>query len=217
MADTPPADASTGTPPKTAGTRLDDPPDLADTDPEVTAIHRVIAALGSLDEAARRRVLDYVGRRYGMSTGAGGAAESPHSPFAFAPSPPPRGSGTQVRPPGLDIRSLKEEKQPGSLTEMVALVAYYLREVATPPERKDTITTPDVEKYFKQAGYRLPSRSRMVLVNARNAGYLDPTGETGVYKLNPVGYNLVAHSLPAGATRSAPKRRSKAKPRKAST
>jgi hypothetical protein len=49
-------------------------------------------------------------------------------------------------------------------------------------------------------------------VNAKNAGYFESAGG-GRYKLNTVGYNLVAHNLPrgqvSGAVRSgAAKRRS---------
>ena len=78
---------------------------------------------------------------------------------------------------------------------MAALVAYYLSEVAEEPERKESINTSDLEKYFKQAGFRLPKRMPQVLPNAAAAGYLDSAG-SGYYKLNPVGYNLVVHALP---------------------
>jgi hypothetical protein len=96
-----------------------------------------------------------------------------------------------------DIRRLKEQKNPGSANEMAALVAYYLAEVVPAPERKPAIEISDIEKYFKQANFKLPSQLKMTLVNAKNAGYFDATGG-GKYKLNPVGYNLVAHSLPRG-------------------
>jgi len=78
---------------------------------------------------------------------------------------------------------------------MAALVAYYLSELAPPPNRKGEITAEDIKKYFKQASFRLPGSSRMTLVNAKNAGYLDSSAP-GSYKLNPVGYNLVAHAMP---------------------
>ena len=94
-----------------------------------------------------------------------------------------------------DIRTLKEQKQPSAATEMATIVAYYLMELAPPEDRKETITRDDIEKYFKQAGYPLPKAIRMVLPTAKRAGYLEQIAE-GEYKLNPVGYNLVVHSLP---------------------
>lgn len=39
----------------------------------------------------------------------------------------------------------------------------------------------------------------MSLQNAKNAGYLNVL-DRGNYKLNAVGYNLVAHKLPGGET-----------------
>ena len=95
----------------------------------------------------------------------------------------------------VDIKSLKELKRPASAIEMAALVAFYLSEQASEPERKNEVDVDDMNKYFKQAGFTLPSKPQFLLVNAKNAGYFDSVG-SGKYKLNPVGYNLVAHNLP---------------------
>lgn len=95
----------------------------------------------------------------------------------------------------IDIRSLKEQKQPSNALEMACLVAYYLQELASSDERKSEITSSDLDKYFKQAVYPLPKKMAQVLVDAKASGYLDSTGR-GIYKLNPVGYNLAAHGLP---------------------
>jgi hypothetical protein len=77
---------------------------------------------------------------------------------------------------------------------MATLVAFYVSELAPASERSATITKADVERYFKTAGFRLPADAAFTLVNAKNAGYLDNAG-SGQYKLNPVGYNLVAHRM----------------------
>lgn len=96
----------------------------------------------------------------------------------------------------MDIRSLKAEKNPHSATEMACLVAYYLQELAPKNDRKQKISVQDVEKYFKQANFKLPKRLDQLLVNAKASGYFESAGR-GEYKLNAVGYNLVAHGLPA--------------------
>jgi hypothetical protein len=111
-------------------------------------------------------------------------------------------TGATVAQPGhrqVDIRSFGQEKSPRSANERVAVVGYYLSELAPADERKVEISAGDLTKYFKQAGFPLPGAARMTLVNAKNAGYLDAGAERGAYKLNPVGHNLVAHSLPAAA------------------
>jgi hypothetical protein len=109
-----------------------------------------------------------------------------------SPAPPSLGV---ARPVQVDIRTLKQEKQPASANEMAVLVAYYLSELAPEVERKTEVQVEDMVKYFKQASFPLPKKPQFLLVNARNAGYFDTIG-SGKYRLNPVGYNLVAHGLP---------------------
>ena len=110
------------------------------------------------------------------------------------------GAGNNVLPPGtaLDIKTLKNDKQPASAIEMVCIVGFYLQSVAPAEERKAAIEGEDVDKYFRQAGYPLPKAKGQLLVDAKSSGYFDSAGR-GAYKLNAVGYNLVAHSLPRGA------------------
>lgn len=95
----------------------------------------------------------------------------------------------------IDIRTLANEKHPKTAIERAVLVAYYLSDCAPLEEKKDTINKDDIIKYFKQAGFPLPNNPNMTLVHTKNAGYLDPAGE-GLYKINPVGYNLIAYNLP---------------------
>jgi hypothetical protein len=183
-----------------------------DSDSELFAIRAVLAALVPLKRDARSRVVDYVFRRLGI------VAEAEPS---LIPSKPSLYSSTitEVPLPGTastgdvkDIRSLAQQKSPRSANEMAALVAYYLAEVAPQTERKETIASDDLKTYFKQAGFKLPSSAKMTLVNAKNAGYLQSAGE-GQYSLNPVGYNLVVHNLPA---RSQKTRRQSRKTKKTS-
>jgi hypothetical protein len=90
---------------------------------------------------------------------------------------------------------------------MAALVAYYLSELAPDDERREAINSSDLEKYFKQAGFKLPKAISQALPNAAAAGYFEPTGN-GLYRLNPVGYNLVVHGLPRNQGSTATPRRS---------
>ena len=52
----------------------------------------------------------------------------------------------------LDIRTLKENKQPDSARQMACIAAFYLQEHAPDGEKKSTVNTADLERYFKQAG-----------------------------------------------------------------
>jgi hypothetical protein len=169
---------------------------------EIQALETVLSALAPLDEGTRGRVLSYVQQRFGVATAEQPAAgRSPGARPESAPSEEPAG-----REEVSDIRTLKDRKQPKSAVEMAVLVAYYLSEVAKPDERKSTIGTADITKYFKQGDYPLPSQPRVILHRAKNAGYLDPS-DRAQYKLNPVGHNLVAHSLPRSGAKGATTRR----------
>ena len=161
-----------------------------------SAIDEIVAALEALDDSARatavRAACEHLGMAapvHGSSTAAAftsdvQVSEDDQSVIATTPTHPI-----------TDIRTLKDQKKPTSADEMACVIAYYLESLAPLSERKKEISSKDLDKYFKQSGYRLPKRMPQVLVNARAAGYFDSTGH-GKYKLNPVGHNLVVHNLP---------------------
>jgi len=157
----------------------------------LNAINTIVVALKPLKEGERRSVLEYVLRRFGAVPIQSHVATQPTS------AAPNIGSYTEVRAIH-DIRTLREDKAPKSANEMAALVAYYVSELAPPTERKPEINKTDIERYFKSAGFRLTANAGQTLVNAKNAGYLDAGSDTGYYRLNPVGYNLVVHRLASG-------------------
>lgn len=189
---------------------------MEQVDTELEAISSILSALNPLDAEARGRVLDYVFKRLSLEGAVPGVQPPslrtgpPETVSKEAPTPGvPLASASAGRQ--RDIRSLREEKAPNSANEMAALVAYYLSELAPEGERRETIGTAEITKYFKQAKYPLPKVPRATLSNARAAGYFDHvTG--GQYKLNPVGYNLVVHGLPRASTSPVrPKRANKRK------
>lgn len=170
----------------------------ANDDQELHAIQQVIAALSQLDSEARARVISYVFQRLGISSPAllSEAGATGTTPLhGLEPAAPVQQGRRQ-----MDMRTFGQEKNPRSANERVAVVGYYLSELAPADERKAEISAADITKYFKRAGFPLPGAARMTLVNAKNAGYLDAGAGRGTYKLNPVGHNLVAHSLPPAST-----------------
>jgi hypothetical protein len=162
------------------------------------AIDQIISALEDLESDARKTAIEAAcahlkiqiasaapgtGAAQGATRNKGDAddtgRDAPSSPAAPA-----------------DIRSLRAAKSPKSAREMACVVAFYLQELAPETERKDSISTADLEKYFKQANFKLPEKIAQILPDAKGAGYFDSAAR-GAYKLNAVGYNLVAHKLPA--------------------
>lgn len=156
-------------------------------DRELAAIGSILSALEGLDGESIQRVLDYVFGRLSIS--------APRHVTAATAGPSLVASAESIPHRRISIRDLKEEKKPESSNQMAALVAYYLSEIADKTEWKDTVNTADLERYFKQANFKLPKSLPSTLPNAAAAGYFDAAGN-GFYRLNPVGYNLVAHGLP---------------------
>jgi hypothetical protein len=159
------------------------------TSQEIDALTVTVQALRPLAPEVRQRIIDAAFALLGTGPRSG----VPVGERVDRPGKDESKANTQVKV--IDIRTLRELKQPRSANEMAALVAYYLQEEAPLIERKNLVNSADIKQYFKQAHFRLPGRANMALVNAKNAGYLDMMG-TSEYRLNAVGYNLVAHSLP---------------------
>ena len=174
-------------------------------DEVVQVITKVMDALSPLDAEAREHVLEFVLKRMNINIGKS-AGPVPSVPAGYTPPAPV----FTPAPPGTDIRTFAAEKAPKTLNEKVALVAFFLANLAPPEERRDFITSEDIKPYFTQANFEHPTGpANMTLTNAKNAGYLNAL-DRGQYKLNSVGHNLVAHKLPKkDGSSSAPRRNSK--------
>lgn len=170
-----------------------------DDDGEVKAISLLLQALKPLDANARARVLDFVFKKLDVKPMVP-ANLGPEKPLGDAEMlTPQHPAATAHRTDTSDIRTLAREKNPSTQNERVALVAYYLDQVAPENEAKDFITSDDVKSYFIQAGFELPTALSMALNHAKNAGYLNALG-SGKFRLNAVGHNLIAHKLPTENT-----------------
>jgi hypothetical protein len=167
------------------------------------AIDEALAALSSLDKREQQVAIATVCSLLDINPG-----PTPPSPSRGDKPAPPSGASNaeaaagavQERTPppaqhGLDIRTLKEQKQPDSARQMACVAAFYLQEHAPDGEKKTTVNTADLERYFKQAGFPLPAKLAQILPDAKTAGYFEVSSR-GEYKMTRVGYNLVAHSLP---------------------
>lgn len=162
------------------------------------AIDQIIEALSQLEPDARQTAIQAACSHSGVTLGEAGpqsSTETSSEPSGLVAPSPAKTETPAAGPQARDVRSLKEAKQPSSAVQMACIVAYYLQELAPAGERKGTIKTPDLETYFKQAGYRLPQTLDQVLLNAKASGYFESVSR-GEYKLNTVGYNLVVHNLP---------------------
>jgi hypothetical protein len=156
--------------------------------------------------------MEYAAKRFGVAGITRFEPERPRTP-AFDPDAEfDLRSVTRRGERQPDIKELREEKQPSSGIQMAVLVAYYLKALAPNDERQEAITAADVEKYFNQAQYPLPTGKNGLidtLNNARGAGYFESAGR-GSFKLNSVGFNLAAYNMPTKSKPVVGKQRKKA-------
>jgi hypothetical protein len=165
------------------------------------AIDQVVEALKTLEKKEQQTVISTVCTFLDLNpVGFASASSMTTPPLTPSTSAKPEGvhkHDEHVHRSTIDIRTLKDQKQPDSARQMACVVAYYLLDHAPEAERKNSIKSDDLEKYFKQAGYKLPKKIEQVLVDCKAAGYFE-TISRGEYKLTRVGYNLVTHSMPKG-------------------
>jgi hypothetical protein len=169
---------------------------MSDTTPdiELDAIRTIITVLQPLSDESRKRVVNYISERFGISYPTLQRDRLRRSLESGKPTILLESTDTSITS-ATDIRQLKEIKMPETASEMAVLVAYYLSELATDEERKASVNSADIEKYFKQAKFPLPKSLKDVLPDSKKAGFLDSITH-GEYKLTSVGYNLAVHGLP---------------------
>ena len=181
------------------------------------AIDQTMSALATLEKREQQIVISTICSLLDIAPSVARPGPAPtYAAAAHATAPHPHSADAapkQAEPPkahhavahgesdddhGVDIRTLRNQKQPASAQQMACVVAYYLQEYAPREERTKEVSTADLERLFKQAGFKLPSRMQQVLVDAKTAGYFESV-DRGKYRLTRVGYNLVTHSLPKAA------------------
>jgi hypothetical protein len=160
------------------------------------ALDLITSTLKGFDEPAQRTMISTVCALLNLKVDVGAQAPAAAVDTISTPAKAAAAPMGNLKLSGLDIRTLKEQKKPSSAQQMAAVVAFYLQEIAPEVERKDTIKTDDLEAYFKQARYELPKKLEQVLDKGKRAGYFESPSR-GTFKLTRVGYNLVAHKMPA--------------------
>lgn len=148
------------------------------------------------DQEEQRRILRWacekLGLTIGVSTSVGGSSGSGKG--AHEAGVVSGVHGKQI----VSIREFVAQKNPRSDNQFAAAVAYYYRFEAPESERKDAVGAADLQEACRQAGRNRLGDPGKTLRNAHSVGLLDKAGEAGNYKINTVGENLVAMTLPGG-------------------
>jgi len=163
---------------------------------DLEAVRTVVDALKDFTVDDQRRIFRWAAEKLGITV----PGTSPHTaaPASLGTpaqsAPPPAASGA------MDIKTFMAEKKPRNDVQYAASVAYYYRFEAPPAEKKETIDKDDLQEATRKSGRDRFTNPLQTLNNAHTLGLLDRGPEKGTFVINSVGENLVAMTLPDGAS-----------------
>jgi hypothetical protein len=175
---------------------------------DLEAVRKVIEVLNEFETEDQQRIVRWSLEKLGLTL-PGGAATTVVDAIGATVNP---AQGNAANQP-VDIKTFYLRKNPSSDNQFATVVAYYYAFEAPPEQRKGTIGPSDLTDASRMVGRARPGDPSKTLRNATSMGYLDNL-ERGAFKINTVGENLVAMTLPPGANDSGarPVRSSRKKP-----
>lgn len=108
----------------------------------------------------------------------------------------------------IDVKSFVESKSPKNDIQFATAIAYYYRFEAPVDDRLEAISAEVLQNSTRLAGHARFAKPLMTLNNAKKQGYLD-AADRGFFKINSVGENLVAMTLPGSTIGTKPKSKPK--------
>jgi len=163
---------------------------------DLEAVRTIVATLEKFDKNDQERIIRWAREKLGLETV---QAQLRHQEQAVSQALQ-QNVNNQFSNSVKDFKTFVNEKNPSSDMQFAVTVAYYYKFEAPVNERKDSINSE-----ILQDAARLSSRTRLknpgqTLINACFNGMLDKADEKGTYKINTVGENLVAMTLPQNST-----------------
>jgi hypothetical protein len=191
-------------------------PQTATPPDDLDAVRKIVEALAPFARGDQERILRWAVEKLGVSLSNLPTQQAQHAP---PPSGQTAGTASTIghgsQTATSNIREFVAAKSPKSDNQFAAVVAYYFRFEAPPGQRKEFITSDDLQEACRQAGRERLKNPNGTLNNAHSGGLLD-RGKPGDFTVNAVGENLVAMTLPAapGNDRKKPVRKKGTKPGK---
>ena len=102
----------------------------------------------------------------------------------------------------VDIKTFVNSKNPASDMQFATTIAYYFAFEAPDDQRKISISSQDLQDSCRLLGRERLQNPGQTLRNTHHNGLLDKAEEKGAYKINTVGENLVAVTLPGDSSTS---------------
>lgn len=168
---------------------------------DLEAVRTIVKTLEAFkDKEEQLRILRWACEKLGLSMGTRGSSDGGTGSGRAGHVTENTGGGPGKQ--AVSIREFVTQKNPRSDNQFAATVAYYYRFEAPESDRKDAVGAADLQEACRQAGRSRLGDSGKTLRNAHDVGLLDKANEAGTYKINTVGENLVAMTLPGGADRN---------------
>jgi len=171
------------------------------------AAKSIVETLKGLDKPSQALAMRFASETLGLQSAVW--AQTPVAPVTAA-SPPASQPDIRGATHSTDIKQFTAAKAPKSDQQFTAVVAYFYRFEAPEADRKDAIDANTLKEAARLAGRRQARNWVFTLNNAKNSGYLDAAG-SGQYRINSVGENLVAMTLPGNGSQGPPKRKANKK------
>ncbi len=175
------------------------------------AAKAIVEQLQGMPKEQQQRVLRWVSEHLGI-VGIAAMTEQLATESSPALGAATHTQGNQPRP--ADIKTFVESKRPKNDVQFAAVAAYYHHFEAPEGSRHEYIDAKLLQESARLAGRRRPPRAIKTLNNAKMLGYLDSAGR-GQFRINSVGENLVAMTLPGTESGSNRSKVRATKPRKA--
>ena len=165
---------------------------------DLEAVRKIIEVLGEFESEEQQRIVRWSLEKLGLSLP---VASASLAPAVFNQPAGTANTHTNTAHQATDIKSFYHQKNPSSDNQFAAFVAYYYAFEAPPDQLKGTIISSDLTEACRMVGRARLGDPSKTLRNATGMGYLDNL-ERGTFKINTVGENLVAMTLPPGGSDS---------------
>jgi hypothetical protein len=173
---------------------------------DLDAIRTIAEALKQFDANEQERIIRWTREKLGLLAPKESSTEASRGTQSEQNR---RDAGT------IDIKTFVTQKNPSSDNQLAATIAYYYAFRA--PQAKESINSVDLRQACRLIyGTSKLKNPAQTLINAHNSGLLDKAGD-GAYRVNTVGENLVAMTLPSTSSASGQPKKRKIKARKAKT
>lgn len=185
---------------------------------DLEAVRTLVDTLKPFEVKEQERIIRWAQEKLGLlESGTSPKQDSNSKQIKNDDLPPKIEEGNK----NVDIKTFVTQKNPSSDNQFAATVAYYHALMAPIGKRKEAINGDDLQEACRQVNRHRLRKPGQTLINAHHAGLLDKAGDTGAYRINTVGENLVAMALPAtnavnrsAGGRSKTSKKSKAKSKK---